>query len=150
MSDISAIGGGQGFRPPPPQPLSHDQKSLISEALSNFDPETLTEEDAQAIVSAFKDAGIRPGRELASAMEELGFDARAVGELAGVERPKSPPPPPPGDAQSLNTEGLQTIEDILEGYDLTNLTDEDEESILTAFEDAGLIGEQGSVFNLTV
>jgi len=151
MPDISAIGGGQGFRPPPPQPLSYDQKSLISQTLSNYDPETLTEEDAQAIVAAFKDAGIRPTKELASAMEELGFDARAVGELAGAERPKGPPPPPPPvDGQSLNTEGLQAIEGILEGYDLTNLTDEDEESILTAFEEAGLIGEQGSVFNLTV
>ncbi|SDD81165.1 hypothetical protein [Kordiimonas lacus] len=150
MSDVSAIGGGQGFRPPPPKPLSDDQKNLISETLSNYDPDTVSEEDAQAIVSAFKDAGIRPGKELASAMEELGFDARAVGELAGAERPKGPPPPKPGEGQALNTEGLQTIEDILEDYDLTELSEEDEESILKAFEEAGLIGEEGSVFNLTV
>lgn len=150
MTDVSAIGGGQGFRPPP-QPLSADQKSLIEETLANFDAETLSEEDAQSIVQAFKDAGIKPGKELAQAVSELGFDAREIGELAGAERPNGPPPPPPqGAAQSLNTEGLQELEDILEDYDLSNLSEEDEDEILSAFEEAGLIGEQGGVLNLTV
>ncbi|NVJ97925.1 MAG: hypothetical protein HWE25_07225 [Alphaproteobacteria bacterium] len=149
MTDIAAVGGQGGFRPPPPKPLSDDQKNLISETLSNYDPDNLTAEDAKAIATTFRDAGIQPGKELASAMEDAGFDAREVGELAGVKPPKGPPPPPP-QGQSLNTEGLQAIEDILEDYDLSDLSEEDEEEILSAFEDAGLIGKEGSVFNLTV
>ena len=152
MTDISAIGGqGGGFRPPPPQPLSDEQKSLINDTLSAYDADALSADDAKAIVSAFKDAGIRPGKELADALGEQGFDARKIGDLAGVERPKGPPPPPEGAGGAhLNTEDLTTVQTILDGYDLTSLTAEDEEDILGAFQEAGLIGEEGSILSLTV
>ena len=119
--------------PPPPgatmqkQSLSDDQRSTISESLSAYDPENLTAEEAKSIVETFSNAGIRPGQELANAMAEAGFDAHAVGELAGNERPSGPPPgPPPPQAQNqgLSEDMLSTLESLLEEYEGEGL-DED-------------------------
>jgi len=155
MSDISGIGaGGGGFRPPPNAPLSDEQKALVTETLSNYDPENLSEDDAKAIVSAFREAGIRPGKDLADAASELGFDLREIGKQAGLEPPKGPPPGAEGakgdGAGHLNTGDLDALKGILEGYDLAALSEEDEESILGALEEAGLIGDQGSLLSLTI
>lgn len=153
MTDIGSIGAGSvgfGGGKPPPQPLSDEQKTLVEETLANFDAENLTEEDALAIVDAFKEAGIKPGRELAELTSELGFDAREIGDLAGVEPPKGPPPPVPGGDQSLNTEDLSTLQSIIDDYDLNDLSEEEEEEIISQLEDAELINEQGSLISLTV
>jgi Ca2+-binding EF-hand superfamily protein len=64
--------------------LSSSQKETISSVLENYDSSNLSQSDALEIVAAFKEAGIKPSAELASAMEEAGFDAQEVGTLAGV------------------------------------------------------------------
>ncbi|WP_375723599.1 hypothetical protein LXN10_13965 [Arcobacter sp. KX21116] len=64
--------------------LSSTQSDTISSILENYDADNLTQSDAKEIVAAFKESGIEPGKELESAMEEAGFDAREVGTLAGV------------------------------------------------------------------
>ena len=96
--------------------LSDDQHNTILETLSSYDPENLTTEEAQSIVEAFSNAGIAPGRELASAMADAGFDAHGVGELAGNKPPNRPPPPPQGQNQGFTEEMLSTLESLLEEY----------------------------------
>lgn len=64
--------------------LSSSQLDTISSVLANYDANNLSESDAQSIVAAFQKAGIEPSEELASAMEEAGFDAQEIGTLAGV------------------------------------------------------------------
>lgn len=64
--------------------LSSSQQETISSVLENYDADNLTAEDAQSIVAAFKEAGIEPGSELESALEEEGFDANEIGTLASV------------------------------------------------------------------
>ena len=64
--------------------LSSTQLETIASVLENYDADNLSESDAQAIVAAFRDAGIEPGSDLETAMEEAGFDAKEVGTLAGV------------------------------------------------------------------
>jgi urease gamma subunit len=96
--------------------------------LSQYDSENLSEADAQAIVEAFQAEGIQPGRALAEAMNAEGFDAREVGQLAGVEGPRGgggmpPPPPPPSD------EEVSSISSLLDT--LLNSDEEDEESTTT-------------------
>lgn len=155
MTDISSIGAGNagfGGGRPPSQPLSDEQKSLVEETLSNYDAENLSEDDAKAIVETFKEAGIKPGKELADLTSELGFDAKEIGDLAGLEPPQGPPPAQPGgeDEQSLNTEDLSTLQSIIDDYDLNDLSEEEEEEILNQLEDAELINEQGSLISLTV
>ncbi|TNE63221.1 MAG: hypothetical protein EP335_10125 [Alphaproteobacteria bacterium] len=157
MTSVNGLSGAGGtFAPPPKQELTGEQKSQISSILSNYDPENLSEDDAEAIVSALKDAGIRPGKGFDEAFEAAGFDAKEVGKLAGLEPPKDGPPPgpPPGEggegagAEGVNAEGLQALKDLLADYDLTDLSDEEEESLLTALKDAGLVGDSGDLVSL--
>lgn len=89
MSSISEMNVNQPAYGHDGASLTNDQKKVISETLSKFDAGSLSQGDAISIISNFEEAGIRPGRELAAVMEAAGFDARAVGEKAGV---KGPPP----------------------------------------------------------
>lgn len=86
-----------GQRPPkPPQTeLNQQQTETVQSILANYDADSLTGDDAKAIIDAFKEAGIHPGESLEGVMEQAGFDARQLGELAGLDKdsPKRPLPP---------------------------------------------------------
>lgn len=98
-------------RPERPQ-LNDEQSQLIADTLSGFDAEQLSQEDAQAIINVFSEAGIKPSKALAYAMSEAGFDAKAVGELAGLEKPPGPPPRQSSSDGSLS-EMVDHIADML-------------------------------------
>ncbi len=130
--------------------LSDNQLKTIEETLAQYDTDNLTESDAAAIVEAFSEAGIQPGRELESAMAEHGFDAKSVGELAGVEGKGSAqsagghPPPPP--ELNLDDDGLQQLSDLLNEYYSGELTDEEQASTLGSIQE--LLNSSGSSMNL--
>ncbi|MCJ9428427.1 hypothetical protein [Kordiimonas marina] len=155
MTTISGVQGGGHFGPPPGKALTDDQKKQISDILSNYDPSKLTKDDAKAIVSQLQDAGIQPGKGFAEAFKAAGFDAKAVGEKAGLKPPKGGPGGPggpgglggAGQGGGLNAKGLQTLKDVLSNYDLSNLSADDEKSIVEALKGAGLLGEQGESEN---
>ncbi len=110
--------------------ISSSQEETISSVLANYDADNLSESDAQSIVAAFKEAGIQPSAELASAMEESGFDAQEVGTLAGVGAAQggTPPPPPSGggggsssaeevfDILDTNEDGVVSLAELEEAY----------------------------------
>jgi hypothetical protein len=101
---INSIGSSGSMPPPPPrssQPLTEDQQQLLTDTLSEYDTENLTSSDAQSIIETLSDAGIQPGKELESAMAELGFDAKNIGELAGGEH--RPPPPPEQSSEEISS-----------------------------------------------
>lgn len=109
--------------------LSYSQLETITSVLENYDADNLSQSDAQSIVAAFEDAGIQASAELASAMEEAGFNAQEVGGLAGVQgagpNGGMPPPPPKEEADSISS----LLDTLLN-------TDEDEESsATTSFDD---------------
>lgn len=138
------------------QPLTDAQQTILSETLSGFDSENLTEQDALSIVEAFKEAGIQPGKVLADAMTELGFDAREIGELAGIGTDKGNMPPPPPPSQQQSNESITSIVDYLTELleqklsDGESLSDEEKEDIYAqVIEKFGL--QQGdSIINTTV
>lgn len=133
---ISNISSGMQQQPMArtEQTLSQEQQSKISETLSQFDPDNLSESDAQSIIESFSSAGIQPGKALESSLAELGFDAKSIGELAGVEKGNRPPPPaPPMQGEEEIGELVDYLTELLEEKLLANnnteLTDEDKESI---------------------
>lgn len=78
--------------PPPPPPegsessadsttLTTEQEDLISSLLEEYDADSLDEDDATAIISALRDAGIPAGSALADAVEENGFDLQEILDL---------------------------------------------------------------------
>lgn len=151
---VSSINSGNQLPPPPPPAsssnsqaaLSTEQISEIDEILSNFSADELSDEDAQSIVEQFASAGIAPSEELASVLAESGFDARAIGEAAGVEGGE--PPPPPQTEVTDSEEIVNFLEDLLEGYE-EQLSDEDKDSILAAIQDRFGTSGGNSLVDLT-
>jgi hypothetical protein len=126
--------------------LTDDQKSTVEDILSQYDPENMTEEDAQEIFDAFREAGIEPGESLKETVEAAGFDLEAF----KPEGPQGPPPPPPStssSSQKISASSLQSLQTILNQYDLSNLSAEDEESLISQFQEAGLLNT-GSLFSI--
>ena len=67
---INSINSSAAMPPPPrkEQSLTSDQQSVISDTLSEFDVDNLSETDALSIVAAFSEAGIQPGLALEKAV----------------------------------------------------------------------------------
>ncbi|WP_445946849.1 hypothetical protein [Shewanella sp.] len=149
---ISSISSAAAMPPPRSEKsLTQEQQTLITETLSQFDPENLTESDAISITKAFSQAGIQPGKALGSAISELGFDAKNIGDLAGVEKTgrKPPPPPPQQESQDLSPilDFLATLmEEKLAANDNKTLSDEDKQSIINqTFEKFGMEGQSSLI-----
>lgn len=120
---MNSIGGppppsnfGGGLSQAQPQKLSTEQQEQISDILSDYDADNLSDADASSIVSQIEDLGITPGRALESAFSDAGFDARAVGEQAGVG--KGGPGGKGGPAENKVDEALlEVVADALESFD---------------------------------
>ena len=128
---------------PPPksqEKLNDDQRELITETLSKYDSQALTEQDALAIVEVFEEGGIEPGREMVELVADSGFDAKELGDLAGVEGAQQGqrPPPPPSDMQagSLNItdETMQNLNELMDKYLSEGISVEEKEATLTAMQ----------------
>ena len=107
-------------RPPPPpsansaKSLSEDDASLISETLANYDADNLSQADAAEIVDTFSQAGINPSMAFAEALADSGFDAKNLGDLAGVGKGNRPPPPDSGNQATSSSVALSSIVDYLD------------------------------------
>ena len=89
-----APDGAPPAPPPGPQTLTADQAARVQAILKAYKPASLDADSAKAIHRAFRDAGIRPGPGLRSAIEAAGFDPRRLHDL---DPPPDHPPGPPGD-----------------------------------------------------
>lgn len=135
---ISSINSAVAMPPPPPRSepkLTDDQQTLISDTLSEFDVDNLTEEDAISIVEIFSEAGIQPGKEMEAAFSELGFDAKNIGDLANLEEgSRGAPPPPPatqdsGEISSMVSYLGELLDEKLAASDEAELSEQDREDI---------------------
>ncbi|MHB8136283.1 MAG: hypothetical protein ACYDH1_18905 [Anaerolineaceae bacterium] len=141
----SVMGGGMM---PKMKELTSDQTNTISDILSQYDAENVSDDDAKAIFQAFKDAGITPAKGMREAIEAAGFDAEDL-RSKGLGDGNMPPPPPQSSSSStsINLSALQSLQEILSQFDLTNLSDTDQTSLLTKLQESGLINT-GSVIDI--
>lgn len=128
--------------------LTDTQKSTIADILSQYDAANVSDEDAKAIFQEFKDAGITPAKGMKEAIEAAGFDAEDL-RTRGMSDQGMPPPAPKesSSSSSINLSSLQSLQEILSQYDLTNLSDTDQSSLISALEETGLI-YPGSVIDI--
>lgn len=130
---INAISSSQIFQPQTSSiskssSLTTDQKAFITDLLSQYDSESLSANDAQEIVKALQEEGIEPSQAMESTMAASGFDAKDIGDLAGVGqgggagRPMGPPPP--------KQEEMSSVSDLLES--LLSSDDEEEDDTTTS------------------
>ncbi|MDY0250108.1 MAG: hypothetical protein RBR45_08680 [Pseudomonas sp.] len=121
------------------QSITQDQRKIIEDTLAQYDSQSLTQADASSIVEMFKESGIQPGRALADAMTEFGFDAKSVGDLAGVGGP------PPGGpemganagpaALNISDSMLQELNELLSEYYSDDLSEESRDATLSAIKE---------------
>jgi hypothetical protein len=136
-----------GGMTPKTQSLTDTQKQGLDDVLSNYDVENLSDSDAKEIVSQIEELGIAKGQGLASALGDVGIDARDLAEQAGIgsaegngDRP--PPPPPGGGPKGPDEAAISTLQPVVEQLQASvDASDEDVdfETMLTqALDDAGL------------
>ena len=147
---INSIGSSNQM-PPPMQSsqtsMTSEQKESIQEVLSQFSADELTSEDASSIVESLAELNVQPGQELAELMADSGFDAKTIGDMAGVSDGQRPPPPPPQSEVSSSSEMVSFLEDLLEDFD-SQLSDDDKESILSAVQEKFGINDGDSLVNI--
>jgi hypothetical protein len=114
---------------------------LVSEILSEFSPDTLTESDAKRIVVIFSEADVEPRKALEEAMKAANFDAKAVGDLAGVG-PSKHNSATAGATQQLvqlnsrlTSQMLDFLSEQLDKYNDDELTQENKELIMTVMQE---------------
>lgn len=141
----SVMGGGMM---PKMKELTADQTSKIADILSQYDADNVSDDDAKAIFKAFKDAGISPAKGMKEAIEAAGFDAEDL-RSKGLGDGNMPPPPSQSSSSSssINLSALKSLQEILSQYDLTNLTDSDQTSLLSKLQESGFINT-GSVIDI--
>ena len=141
----SVMGGGMM---PKMKEMTSDQAQTISDILSQYDADNVSEDDAKSIFKAFKDAGITPAKGMKEAIEAAGFDAEDL-RSKGLGDGNMPPPPPQNSSSStsINLSALQSLQEILSQFDLTNLSDSDQTSLLTKLQESGLFST-GSVIDI--
>lgn len=154
---VNSVSSGMSMPPPPPrgeQKLTQDQQTLISDTLSQYDPENLTESDALSIIETFSEAGIKPSAALEESLAELGFDAKELGDIAQVADQGQRPPPPPKQSSdqisSLVDYLAELVEEKLASSDTDKLTDEDKESIMAQVFKEFDIEDRTSIINTSV
>ncbi|MBU2871546.1 hypothetical protein KO502_12770 [Colwellia sp. E2M01] len=146
--------------PPPPKSgsgseksLTTEQQSLITETLAQFDVENLTEADAQSIVETFSQAGIQPSSSFEQVLADSGFDAKSIGELAGVSEDGNRPPPPPKQSSEEITSIVEYLTELMEEKlaesNNSKLTDEDRQSILDQVSEKFDLDAGDSIINTT-
>lgn len=147
VNSISSSMPASFGAPPPQAPLSNEQKELISETLAKYDVDNLSEEDALEIVHIFSEAGITPSREMGEAIADAGFDAREIGDKAGI----APPPPPSQQAASQQidlTDLVSYLDELLAELGSEALDEEGKASVYESLREHFSLSEDGSIINV--
>ena len=134
------------------QPLGEEEiaqmKSTVESILSKYDSSSLTTEDIKGIQQALRDAGIRPSRQVRQAIESAGFDPERLRPQGGPDAMGGASPPRPQRGGGVNMKALKSFSEILEGYDLSNLSSEEEENLMNQLTSSGLM-RTGVMLDLT-
>ncbi len=147
MNPIQSVPGNTPpSRPAVNTPLTEGQITQAVSILSQYDPNSLSEEDTATIRQAFRNADITPSKELRQVIEAAGFDAERLRGAEGREG-GGPPPPPPSAEQSLSA--LRQLKDILSQYDLSHLDSERQAALLGELEETGLL-QPGLYVNVSI
>jgi hypothetical protein len=138
VDQIQSLGSLSGFdRIQKAQPLTDDQKAQITSILSQYDSTNLTADDAKAIVKKFREAGIKPGPGMKETIESAGFDAE---KLLSLGRPDQKDKTASSTSTgTINVEALQSLQSILNQYDMTNLSQSDQKNLVSQLQEQGLL-----------
>lgn len=140
MRSMQSMGQMQAAKP-----LTSEQKAQVQDILSQYDPANLTTDDAKAVFKAFKEAGIK-GPGLKDAIQAAGFDPEKIREMAH-EGGKGHHGGGPKGAGQINTTALQSLQNILNQFDLSNMNGDQQDDLMSQLASSGLM-KSGSMIDL--
>jgi hypothetical protein len=129
--------------------LTDDQKKQVQDILSKYDPNNLTAKDAHAIFTQFRDAGIPPAKGMEETIKAAGFDAEKLRSL-GMPRNDDQESmfwASQNSTQELNISALKSLQSILSQYDITNLSTDQEASLLTQLQSLTQLQDTGKEYS---
>jgi len=147
MVDPVQGGGGGAMMPQAGQArMTESKKASLREILSSYDPESFSRSDFEAMEGELRQAGIGRILEAKSMLEDAGFQVDQYDRMGpgGSRGPGGRPPRPGG----LNAEALQSFKEIIADYDLTDLTSEDQEKLLSELTGSGIL-KSGLILDVT-
>ena len=149
MSDpIQGAGSGAMMPQVGQTHVNKNQKALFQEIMVKYDAKNFSQTDFEAMGEELRQAGIGRTSEVKSMLEDAGFniDQYTKGGPAGMQGgPGSGPGPVRG---SINAQALQSFQEILGNYNLTNMSSEDQENLMTDLTSSGLM-RTGIILDLT-
>ena len=154
---ISSINSSTAIQLPPArqqQKLTEEQQTLISDTLKEFDADNLTETDAVSIVKSFAEAGITASQELDTALSDLGFDGKKIGELSSAKIEAGMQPPTPSQSSeeisSMTSYFDELLKESLDSSGETEVSDQEKQVIYSQVMDKFGIKDGDSLINTTV
>lgn len=138
-----------------PQSLSADQKSTVQSILSQYDPKNVTTADAKSIFKSLREAGIQPSSDLRGMLTSAGFDPEQLRSLAGAGghhhggHHGGGKSSATSSSSGIDPAALQQLQSILDQYDTTSLSSDQQNNLITQLGDAGLMDQSGSMINLS-
>ena len=119
-----------------PQSLSADQKSTVQSILSQYDPKNVTTADAKSIFKSLREAGIQPSSDLRGMLPSAGHHGGGKSSATSS-------------SSGIDPAALQQLQSILDQYDTTSLSSDQQNNLITQLGDAGLMDQSGSMINLS-
>ena len=135
------------------QALTDDQKSQLQEIAAKYDPESMTREDVASMMAEIQEAGIRPGEDMKSILEEAGFELQPPQGGAppkGMGGPGGPPPMGMGGSMGEDSEISDAVQDFVEKAMAGEVTEDDIASFLETIQSQTEDEEDETVLGLIV
>lgn len=128
--------------------LTDEQKAAVTTILSGYDPENLTETDISSILDEFQSAGIGPAEGMKETIESAGFSTDLLFKVPHSRGSEDHFWASQNASQSINLSALQSLQSILNQYDLSNITSDQETSLIQQLQATSLF--QGSKIDLGI
>lgn len=120
--------------------MNLEQKAGLQNLLQNYNPDSLADDDAKALVAGIRGLGIESSRALGGALNSAGIDPIALAEKAGLLNGNaSPSGTNAGGAKGeINNEAIEALTLVLDTYAGGDLTDDDWSEIFSDMQDKGI------------
>jgi SOS-response transcriptional repressor LexA len=103
--------------------LTEDQKTTLTEIISKYDPENMSEETTKQMMDEIKEAGITPSKEFGEIMDKSGFKR--------PEPPKGGPMPPKSEIPNFtNKNSVELYLSFMSKQETGSATKDDFESLI--------------------
>ncbi len=137
-SEFKMGGGHKGHQALPT--LTDTQKTTVTDILSNYDAANLTSTDISSILQSFRDAGIGPAKGLSEAIDSAGFNSDLILKIPNSNGSENNFWASQNASQSINLSSLRSLQSILNQYDLSSITTDQETSLVQQLQATSLFG----------